>query len=406
MTQEVRKPVTVMRVHDEPRFDPWFVFALVTLVALGIVMVASASIALGARNHGTEFYYAKRHLFSLSMGSLFGYVVYRAGLDTIRRYSVYGLGISILLLMAVLVPGIGHRVNGAWRWLSIGGVTIQASEVAKLGIIVYLAGYLVRHQLQVQQHLWGFAKPIGVFGVIALLLLAEPDMGTTIVLAATTLGMVLLAGAPIPTFIGAGSILATLVGVLIVMEPYRLARLSSYRNPFEHAETSGYQLVQSLIAFGRGEWTGVGLGNSVQKLFYLPEVHTDFIFAVIGEELGLAGTVSVILLFLFLVWRIFRIGERAERMGQTYGANLAYGVALLVGLESFINIGVNMGFFPTKGLTLPFISYGNNSTMVLCAAMALVLRVAHESRTDRSAVTPPAEPPSVIDGPPSELAHG
>lgn len=406
MTQAVRKPVPVMRIHDEPPFDPWFIFALVTLVALGIVMVASASIALGARNHGSEFYYAKRHLFSLGMGSLLGYGLYRAGLDKIRSLSFYGLGLSFLLLVAVLVPGIGHRVNGAWRWLSIGGITVQASEVAKLGIIVYLAGYLVRHQLQVQRHLWGFAKPIGVFGVIAALLLAEPDMGTTIVLAATTLGMVLLAGAPIPTFIGAGSILGALVGVLIVIEPYRLARLSSYRNPFEHADTTGYQLVQSLIAFGRGEWTGVGLGNSVQKLFYLPEVHTDFIFAVVGEELGLAGTVSVILLFLFLVWRIFRIGERAERMGQTFGANLVYGVALLIGLESFINIGVNMGFFPTKGLTLPFISYGNNSTMVLCMAMALVLRVAHESRTDHPTVAPLAEPPPVVLEPPPELAHG
>ena len=397
MTQAVRKPVPVMRIHDEPRFDPWFIFALVTLVALGIVMVASASIAIAARNHATEFYYAQRHLMSLCAGSLVGYVFYRAGLAKVQSLSVYGLGLSILLLVAVLVPGVG-------RWVSLGGVTLQASEFAKLGIIVYLAGYLVRHQAQVQRQLWGFFKPIGVFGVIAALLLAEPDMGTTIVLAATTLGMVLLAGAPIPTFIGAGSILAAVVGVLIVIEPYRLARLSSYRNPFEHADTTGYQLVQSLIAFGRGEWTGVGLGNSVQKLFYLPEVHTDFIFAVVGEELGLAGTVSVILLFLFLVWRIFR--ERAERMGQTYGANLAYGVALLIGLESFINIGVNMGFFPTKGLTLPFISYGNNSTLVLCTAMGLVLRVAHESRVDQPAVTPPAEPPPVVADQPQALAHG
>ena len=405
MTYAVRKPVPVMRTHDEPRFDPWFIFALISLVALGIVMVASASIAIAARNHATEFYYAQRHLFSLCMGGAMGYGLYRAGLARIESFSLYGLGISLLLLLAVLVPGIGHRVNGAWRWLSIGGITLQASEFAKLGIIVYLAGYLVRHQLQVQTHFLGFAKPIAVFAVIALLLLAEPDMGTSIVLAATTLGMVLLAGAPIPTFIGVGSTLGAVVGVLIVMEPYRLARLSSYRNPFEHADTTGYQLVQSLIAFGRGEWTGVGLGNSVQKLFYLPEVHTDFIFAVVGEELGLVGTVSVILLFLFLVWRIFRIGERAERMGQTYGANLAYGVALLIGLEAFINIGVNMGFFPTKGLTLPFISYGNNSTMVLCMAMGLVLRVAHESRTEQPAVTPVAAPPLVVE-PAPEPAHG
>lgn len=399
MTQAIRKPGPVMRVHDEPRFDPWFIFALVTLVALGIVMVSSASIAIAARNAGNEFYFTQRHLFSLCTGALLGYALYTAGLDRIRQFSGYGLVISIVLLMAVLIPGIGHRVNGASRWISLGGVTLQASEFAKLGVIVYLSGYLVRHQLQVQRQLKGFMKPLAVLVLLATLLLAEPDLGATVVITATSLGMVLLAGAPILTFIGVGALAAAGVGALIVLEPYRYARLLSYRNPFEHADTTGYQLVQSLIAFGRGEWTGVGLGNSVQKLFYLPEVHTDFIFAVVGEELGLVGTVSVILLFLFLVWRIFRIGERAERMGQTYGANLAYGVALLIGLEAFINIGVNMGFLPTKGLTLPFISYGNNSTMVLCMAMGLVLRVAHESRPPQAATPPVAEPPA-------EVAHG
>jgi cell division protein FtsW len=383
-----RKPLPRAIVHNEPTFDRWLIFALVALVSLGVVMVASASISIAARKHGYEFYYVQRHLVALCIGAGIGYLLYSQGLEWVRRLSPYGLLIAIVLLVLVLIPGIGHRVNGASRWLAFKGVTIQSAEVAKLAMIVYLAGYLVRHQDQVRHKLRGFINPIGVLTLLSLLLLFEPDMGSTAVLSATTLGMVLLAGAPIPTFACIGAVITGVFGGLVVLEPYRLARWISFRDPWLHADGSGYQLAQSLIAFGRGHWVGVGLGNSVQKLFYLPEVHTDFIFAVIGEELGVAGTLLVIALFLFLVWRIFRIGARAEAAGQYFGANLAYGVALLIGIEAFFNIGVNIGFFPTKGLTLPFISYGNNSTIIMCASIALVFRVAYESRAERPASAP------------------
>jgi len=383
-----RKPLPRAIVHNEPAFDRWLIFALVALVSLGVVMVASASISIAARNHGYEFYYVRRHLISLGIGAVFGYVVYRQGLDWVRRWSGHGLLLAVVLLILVLLPGIGHRVNGASRWLAFKGITIQSAEFAKLAMIVYLAGYLVRHQEQVRHKLRGFFKPIGVLTLLGFLLIQEPDMGTTAVLSAATLGMVLLAGAPIPTFISIGAVITCVFGALVMLEPYRLARLVSFRDPWQHADGVGYQLAQSLIAFGRGHWLGVGLGNSVQKLFYLPEVHTDFIFAVIGEELGVAGTMLVIALFLFLVWRIFRIGARAEAAGQDFAANLAYGVALLIGIEAFFNIGVNIGFFPTKGLTLPFISYGNNSTIIMCTAVAMVFRVAYESRAERPASAP------------------
>lgn len=400
MSRGPRHPQAPAQVKVEATFDPVLLIALAAIVALGVVMVTSASMALATRNHGEAFFYIKRHLFALLIGGAVGALCYRLGLDRIRAYSVWGLFGALLLLVLVLVPGLGHRVNGAWRWLSIGGLTVQASELAKLAIIVYLAGYLVRHQDEVRTRLRGFLKPVALLVLLAALLLMEPDLGTTIVLTATALGMILLAGAPIPTFIAVGMMSGCAVGALIWLEPYRLARMLSFRDPWPHVGSTGYQLAQSLIAFGRGEWFGVGLGNGVQKLFYLPEVHTDFIFAVIGEELGLVGTVAVIGLFLLLVWRIFRVGARAERRGHPYAANLTYGIALLVGLEAFINIGVNMGFLPTKGLTLPFISYGNNSTIVMCVAIALVLRAAEESapssRRSQEAVDAPApETPEV-----------
>jgi len=383
-------------------FDPWLIVALAALVSLGLVMVASASISIASRNQAHELYYFWRQLGAFALGGVLGYWVFRQPLERWQRISAAGLLVGIAMLIAVLLPGIGHEVNGSMRWLNTGLFTIQASEPVKLAVIVYVAGYLVRHQAQVQRDFLGFFKPVVVLTVVAGLLLLEPDFGAAAVLFATTLGMLFMGGVPVLRFLSWGLAALVMLASLAMLAPYRMQRLLTFRNPWADPFDTGFQLTQALIAFGRGEWFGVGLGNSVQKLFYLPEVHTDFIFAVVGEELGLVGTLSVIALFVFFVWRILHVGGRAEQAGMRFGANVAYGVALLIGLEAFINIGVNMGILPTKGLTLPFISYGSNSTVMLCCAMGLVFRVAWETNP------PPRRPlarPVDTGQPPPEVAH-
>lgn len=385
----------------EGPFDLWLIVALVALVSLGLVMVTSASISIAARNQSHELYYFWRQLGAFGLGGLLGYWVFRQPLERWQRLSGFALIIGIAMLVAVLLPGIGHEVNGSMRWLNTGLFTIQASEPVKLAVIVYVAGYLVRHQAQVQRDFVGFIKPVLVLTGVAGLLLLEPDFGAAAVLFSTTLGMLFMGGVPVLRFLGWGVAALVMLASLAVLAPYRMQRLMTFRDPWSDPFDTGFQLTQALIAFGRGEWTGVGLGNSVQKLFYLPEVHTDFIFAVVGEELGLVGTVSVIGLFVFFVWRILHVGGRAEQAGLRFGANIAYGIALLIGLEAFVNIGVNMGILPTKGLTLPFISYGSNSTVMLCCAIALVFRVAYET-------SPPPRRASAVPAATAapEVAHG
>jgi len=385
----------------EGPFDLGLVVALVALVSLGLVMVASASISIASRHQAHELYYFWRQLAAFGLGSLLGYWIFRQPLERWQRVSALGLLVGIAMLIAVLLPGIGHEVNGSMRWLNTGLFTVQASEPVKLAVIVYVAGYLVRHQAQVQRDFLGFAKPVLVMTIVAGLLLLEPDFGAAAVLFATTLGMLFMGGVPVLRFLSWGMAALVMLASLAMLAPYRMQRLLTFRNPWADPYDTGFQLTQALIAFGRGEWFGVGLGNSVQKLFYLPEVHTDFIFAVVGEELGLVGTVSVICLFVFFVWRILHVGGRAEQAGLRFGAYLAYGIALLIGLEAFINIGVNMGILPTKGLTLPFISYGSNSTVMLCCAMGLVLRVGYETNPPSRRVLPKA----AESVPPPEAAH-
>jgi cell division protein FtsW len=377
----------------EGPFDFWLIVAVAMLVSLGLVMVASASISIGARNQSAELYYFWRQLAAFALGGLFGYVLFRIPLETLQRASALMLVLSIVALFAVLMPGLGREVNGSMRWLNLGLFTVQVSEFVKLAVILYVAGYLVRHQDQVQRDFLGFIKPIFVLTVIAGLLLLEPDFGAAVVLYATTGGMLFMGGVPMLRFMSWSMVAVAALASLVVFAPYRMQRLMTFRDPWSDPFDTGFQLTQALIAFGRGEWFGVGLGNSVQKLFYLPEVHTDFIFAVIGEELGLAGTVSVIGLFVFLVWRILHVGGLAEQAGRKFPAYVAYGVALLFGFEAFINIGVNMGILPTKGLTLPLISYGSNSTIALCGALGLVFRVGYEANPPpRRAAVVPAQP--------------
>ena len=279
--------------------------------------------------------------------------------------------------MMVLIPGVGREVNGSRRWLSLGVLTLQCSEVAKVCVILYLSGYLVRRQQEVRASWAGFVKPMVVLFMITLLLLLEPDFGATVVTVGTAFGMLFLAGVKLGQFLLVilSSVMALVL--LIATSPYRLQRWMAFSDPWadEFKFGSGYQLTQSLIAFGRGEWFGVGLGNSIQKLFFLPESHTDFVFAIYAEEFGAVGSLILIGLFALLVIQIMRLGRQAEQMLKPFHAYVAYGIALMISGQVFINIGVNTGMLPTKGLTLPFLSYGGSSLIVCTALMAMVFRI-------------------------------
>ncbi len=352
----------------------------IALLALGLLMVGSASISIADRQLGSPFYFLLRQSVYVGVGVLFAYMTLQVPLSVWERGGPLLLLLSMLLLLVVLVPGIGRTVNGSTRWLSLVIFNLQVSELAKLSLVVYLAGYLVRRGEEVRTTIKGFVKPLGVLALLAVLLLAEPDFGAVVVMGSTLMGMLFLAGVRLWLFGVLLSGAVGLLGVVAVASPYRLERLTTFLNPWADPFNSGFQLTQALIAFGRGDWFGVGLGASVQKLFYLPEAHTDFLFAVLAEELGLIGAVGVIILFVFLVWRAFTIGKAAAETGQHFGAYVSYGVALWIGLQTFINLGVNMGLLPTKGLTLPLMSYGGSSMLATCVAIGLLLRVERETR--------------------------
>ncbi|MCC7410236.1 MAG: putative lipid II flippase FtsW [Gammaproteobacteria bacterium] len=360
-------------------YDAWLLAAVVTLIGLGLIMVASASIGIAERRFDEPLHYFWRQLVALGLGIALAVAMARVPLATLQRASGMFLLLGAFLLALVIVPGLGREVNGSMRWLQIGTLSLQPSEPAKLCFVIYLAAYLVRHGEQVRTAFVGFIKPIGLLTVLGGLLLLEPDYGATVVLFVTALGMLFVGGVSLARFAAWGLVAVTALTTTAVLAPYRLERLMTFMNPWADPYDKGFQLTQALIAFGRGEWTGVGLGASVQKLFYLPEVHTDFIFAVIAEELGLAGTLTVIALFLFLIWRAFSLGARAEAAGLAFQAYLAYGIGFLLGLQAFTNIGVNMGVLPTKGLTLPLVSYGANSIVFTCMAVGLLVRAGYET---------------------------
>jgi cell division protein FtsW len=363
-----------------PRVDYWLLFSVVVLATLGLVMVVSASITFADREFGYPFYFALRQLVYIGCGVLAGLLVFRLRLVLLERMGMFLLLMSFVLLLLVLVPGVGVEVNGAARWINAGLFRLQVSEPAKLFFIIYLASYLSRHSEEVRTRIYGFLKPVGLLAIAALLLLLEPDFGATVVLAATVMGMIFMAGVKLVQFSGMLGLGVLSLGSLAVSSPYRMERLTTFLDPWADPFDSGFQLTQSLIAIGRGEWLGVGLGASVQKLFYLPEAHTDFVFAVAAEELGLMGVCVIIMLYALLVWRAFMIAAQAEKADNLFAAYLSYGIGIWFGLQGFINIGVNMGLLPTKGLTLPLMSYGGSSMVVMCTAIALLLRVDHETR--------------------------
>jgi cell division protein FtsW len=355
-------------------FDGWLMATTLALLAFGLLMVLSASVAKVA---DAPFYYLMRQAVAAAVGIGLAALVMRTPLVELQRAA--GAFLLLSFVLALLVLAVGRTVNGSTRWLSIAGVSIQVSEPIKLFLVIWLASYLVRHRDPVRTELQGFLLPLGVAGAISMLILAERDLGGASVTFVTALGLLWAGGVPAWRFLLWLIPIAALFPMLVMMKSYRMLRLLAYLDPWADPQDTGYQLVNSLMAFGRGGWMGVGLGGSVQKLSYLPEVHTDFIFAVVGEELGVLGTLALIFAFGFLVWRILAIAEQCGRVGHGFAAYLCYGVALIIGLQAFINMGVALGLLPTKGLTLPLISYGSNSLIVTSLALGCVLRASSES---------------------------
>jgi cell division protein FtsW len=370
------------RLRTELKLDPVLLTIVMTLLLGGFVILASASITISDKVSGDPFFYVERQLLAAVIGAAAGLFCLFVPMRVWQSVSPLLLLVGLALLCAVLIPGVGYEVNGSTRWVRFGIMNLQVSEPARLCLLVYLAGYVVRQQKALRERFVGFLRPMFVISLGCALLLAEPDFGAAIVLTATALAMLFVAGARIRDFLLFFSATVVAIVVLAVTSPYRMKRLTGFLDPWADPFDSGFQLTQSLIAIGRGEWFGVGLGDGVQKLFYLPEAHTDFVFAVFAEEFGLLGSLLLIALFLALLWRIFGIAKRAADAERFFEAYLAMGLGTWLGLQAFINVGVNMGLLPTKGLTLPLISYGRSSLIVTMAAIGLLLRIHHELVVD------------------------
>ncbi|MGN6518419.1 MAG: putative lipid II flippase FtsW [Dokdonella sp.] len=360
------------------RYDLGLVVAAMLLASLGLVMVASSSIAIADGQHVGAFYYLYRHIAFLAVGLVAALAMARIELTWLERHALPLLLCGAVLLLLVFVPFIGVRVNGARRWIRFGFIGFQSVEAVKILLVMYMASYLVRHRDNLQGTLLGVLKPLGIAAIFAGLLLVQPDFGSATLLMAVTLGMVWLGGARLRNLAALGALALPVLAIAALSQDYRVKRLTSFLDPWADPFKDGFQLTQALIAIGRGEWTGVGLGASVQKLFYLPEAHTDFILAVLAEELGLAGIVLVLALFAWLVGRGFAIGLRAVEQNRHFAGYCAFGVSLMLGLQALVSIGVNLGVLPTKGLTLPLVSSGGSSVMMTCAAIGLLARVSYE----------------------------
>ncbi len=370
---------TFVRLESVP-VDPIVASIAMFLLLYGLIMVGSASMEVGAKTYDNAFHLLTRHGAYLIISGLAAVVAISVPIQLWARYDAILLGLAFALLVAVLVPGIGKEVNGSTRWIALGPFSLQGSEFVKLFVMIYMAGYLVRRKEEIETSLSGFAKPLIVLTLIVMLLLGQPDFGAAIVIISAAIGMIFLAGVPFRFFVPLVALCVSAVALIATLQPYRLARLTAFADPWEHQFGSGYQLTQALIAFGRGEWVGLGLGNSIQKLFFLPEAHTDFLFSIIAEELGIVGAGVVILLFAALVIRGLVIGNMAKAKALMFHAYLAWGLALILGIQASINLGVNLGVLPTKGLTLPLMSYGGNSLIVSCMMIAILLRIDFETR--------------------------
>ncbi len=358
-----------------PALDYSLLLCALGITAFGFVMVASASLPVADHTYGSPFHFVLRHSLALGLALGAGLLCFAVPVRWWERAGLMLFLIGLAMLVLVLVPGVGRSANGATRWIPLGPLNLQSSEFMKFFAVIYVSGYLVRRQTEVASSVLGFIRPMILMAVASALILAEPDFGTTAVMLATIMGLLFLGGVRAVNFAVLTGMVGAALAALVIYEPYRLERLLNFIHPFADPYNKGFQLSQALIAFGRGEWLGVGLGHGIQKQFFLPEAHTDFLMAVVGEEFGFAGVAMVILAFSFLVWRAFDIGVRAQRQGDLFAAYLAHGLGLGLGLQAFINIGVNVGLLPTKGLTMPFMSYGSNSLIVALMAVGVLLRV-------------------------------
>jgi len=364
------------------RIDPVLMSMATALMLGGLVILASASVSISDSTVGDPFYYVTRQAIAAAIGGAAAFVCLFIPMHIWQKLSPLMLLTGLALLVVVLVPGVGYTVNGSTRWMRVGFMNVQVSEPARLCLMLFIAGHLVRHNRSLREQFRGFLRPMLLLSLACALLLAEPDFGAAIVLLATALAMLFVAGARLRDFCIFFGAAVIGMAALAITSPYRLQRLTGFLDPWSDPFNSGFQLTQSLIAIGRGQWFGVGLGEGVQKLFYLPEAHTDFVFAVFAEEFGLLGSFALIALFAALIWRIFRLGMRAAGAERMFEAYLAIGIGTWLGLQAFINVGVNMGLLPTKGLTLPLISYGRSSLIVSMISIGLLLRIHHELVTD------------------------
>jgi cell division protein FtsW len=359
-------------------FDPWVALAALALLALGLIMVTSASMTVAARAYGDAWHFLIKQAVFVALGLGAAWVIVQVPLAHWRRFALPLMLLSLVLGTLVLLPGFGRTVNGSTRWLELGALGFQVSEAVKLAVVIYLADYVVRRGPALRRDWGGFLRPLALVGTAAALLLAEPNFGAAVVVLACALTLLFLGGAPLVRLGAVVGAAVAALAALVLSAPYRVQRVTAFLDPWANPFDSGFQLTQSLIAIGSGAWTGVGLGSSVQKLFYLPEAHTDFLFAIYAEETGLLGVLVVLALYTLLVGRAFDLAGRAQRAGQAFAGHLATGLGLWIALQAFINIGVNMGLLPTKGLTLPLMSYGGSSTLVMCGAIALLLRIHRE----------------------------
>ena len=374
------------RIKTKLQIDPVLLTIVLALLLGGLVILASASISISDNATDNPFFYVQRQLIAVAIGGAAGFVCLFIPMQVWRRLGLLLLFVGLALLVVVLLPGFGHEVNGSTRWLRLGVMNLQVSEPARLCFLIYLAGYLVRQNKSLRDEFTGFLRPMIVLTIACILLLAEPDFGAAVVLSATALVMMFVAGARIRDFLLFFMVAVVAMVALVLVAPYRMKRVTGFLDPWADPFNSGFQLTQSLIAIGRGEWFGVGLGDSVQKLFYLPEAHTDFVFAVYAEEFGLLGSVVLIALFLALLWRVFKLAMRAADAERFFEAYIAIGLGTWLGIQAFINIGVNMGLLPTKGLTLPLISYGRSSLIITMICISLLLRIHHELAVDAKPV--------------------
>lgn len=380
-------PTKLFSIETRSNVDGLLMFACFSLLIIGFVMVISASLHLGVKLVNDTSHYPFKQFFHIVLGLIAAGFVMKIPIQTWEKSSKFLFIMGIVLLLIVLIPGVGIKVNGSIRWLSIFGLRVQVSEVMKLISVIYMAGYITRHADHIRRSEMSLVRPMSWLAVACCLLLKEPDLGSAVVIVVIAMGMMFLAGARIYQFLALTALLSVAVYFSIILFAFRLKRVLSFSDPFADAKDTGFQLSQALISFGRGEFWGVGLGNGIQKLFYLPEAHTDFIFSVLGEELGLVGVITIIGLFTILVCRAFAIGELAEKRDEKFSALIAYGLAIWFGFQAFINMGVNMGIMPTKGLTLPLMSYGGGSMIVMCAAMALLFRIQYELNANNRSST-------------------